>query len=77
MIVVAIVAQSLLPKIVYLLLLFTLQAPNLLLTMINMMLKFGASPDPSEEDYGLYFVNEKGDSDFQVINVLLICFSVY
>ena len=43
------------------------QAPNLLLTMINMMLKFGGSPDPAEEDYGLYSVDDEGNSDFQVL----------
>ena len=43
-----------------------IQAPNLLLTMINMMLKFGGSPDAGEEDYGLYAVDKEGNSTFQV-----------
>lgn len=41
------------------------RAPNLLLTMINMMLKFGGSPDAGEEDYGLYAVDEEGNSSLQ------------
>ena len=45
--------------------------------MINMMLKFGGSPDPDEDDWGLYSVDGEGNSDFQVTNVLLLCFSVY
>ncbi|XP_065883014.1 V-type proton ATPase 116 kDa subunit a 1-like isoform X2 [Dysidea avara] len=53
------------------------RAPNLLLTMINMMLKFGGSPDPAEEDYGLYSVDDEGNSDFQkILQSLLVVLAV-
>jgi len=38
--------------------------------MINMMLKFGSSPDAEEEDYGLYAVDDEGNSSAQVGHVL-------
>jgi len=51
------------------------QAPNLLLTMINMMLKFGGSPDPNEEDYGLYAIEDKeGNSSVQVSYCMFISY---
>ena len=38
-----------------------------------MMLKFGSSPDADEEDYGLYGVDDDGNSSIQVGHVLLQC----
>ena len=42
------------------------QAPNLLLTMINMMLKYGGSPSAEDEDYALYAVDNEFNSSTQV-----------
>ena len=42
------------------------QAPNLLLTMINMMLKYGGSPNADDEDYALYAVDNEFNSSTQV-----------
>ena len=45
--------------------------------MINMMLKFGGSPNPKEDDFGLYAVNDEGDSEFQVFKcATLLLFNV-
>ena len=42
-----------------------------------MMLKFGGSPNPVEDDFGLYAVNDEGDSDFQVFKcATLLLFNV-
>ena len=51
------------------------QAPNLLLTMINMMLKYGSSPNADDEDYALYAVDNDFNSSIQVgymFDVLLV-----